>query len=372
MNKCALCIPRPGMTSDVIQQGYIDALRHLGWKVYVGDPKTKLCCGEWIKKHGIQLIMTHSRYGIRQLPIQIINDHDVTVMVDVLPLNPANATINGPYEFAHGDEPDLMKEIDSVVAYTNFEPHIWSTYMFGWQKNGINLIHIPVAGNILKAIPPKCTTLTDVAMVANFSHRQGVMRNLIDPLFKRLDLLGYSYQAFGDNIWQLAGLNYNGPLVGDIAKLAHVYATAKVCPNIHTEKQVATQAYVNERSFMIPLCGGVQVSDNPITVKYLKQHCEVATSTTDFMNRVFSLVESDSRNFDKIKAGVEYVSSNHTYFNRLAKLFGVSIVPGLYELSNEVKDEGQRAAVRHCWEMNARLDAEERGVPYAEKVIGTA
>lgn len=368
MNKCALCIPRPGLTSEIIQQGYIDTLRYLGWKVYVGDPKTKLCCGEWIKKHGIQLIMTHSRYGMRQLPIKVINDNDVTVVVDILPLNPANATINGPYEFAHNDEPDLIKTIKNVVVYTNLEPHLWTTYMLGWSKGGINIIHLPVAGNIIKALPPKCTILTDVAMVANFSHRQGVMRNLIDPLFKRLDLLGYSYQAFGDNIWQLAGLNYNGPLVGDINKLSHVYATAKVCPNVHTEKQIGTQAYINERSFMIILCGGVQVSDNPITSQYLEQFCEIATSTTDFMNKVFGLVKNDSRNFDKIRAGVEHVSNNHTYFNRLAELFNAA---GLLTFSDEAKIDGQRVAIRHCWEMNSRLNAEERGVPYETKVVGT-
>ena len=90
MNKCALCIPRPGATAKMIQQGYVDALRHLGWRVYLGDPKTKLCCRQWIEKYGIQFIMTSSRYGVRQLPIQVINDNQVTVIIDALPLNTTN------------------------------------------------------------------------------------------------------------------------------------------------------------------------------------------------------------------------------------------------------------------------------------------
>lgn len=369
MNKCALYIPRPGATSQMIQHGYVDALKHLGWKVFVGNPETKLCCGGWIKEHGIRLIMTSSRYGIRQLPIDIINEHRVVVLVDALPLNSTEAYIDGPYEFAHEDEPEVISEIDNSVVHTRLEPHMWSEYMSGWKRNDLNVIHLPLAGNIIKAMPPSCSVLTDVAMVANFSHRQNIMKHLIDPLFKRIDLLGYSYQAFGDNIWQLAGLNYNGPLIGDVRKLAHVYATAKVCPNVHTERQVSLQAYVNERSFMIPLCGGLQVSDNPVVSKYLGQHCEVASSTTDFINKVTGIIEDQSGRFDKISASVEHVSQNHTYFNRLVELFNAA---GLSELSEKTKIEGQRVATKHCWGMDARLSAEERGVRYEHEVISTA
>ncbi|MCK5614744.1 hypothetical protein KAR91_73460, partial [Candidatus Pacearchaeota archaeon] len=224
--------------------------------------------------------------------------------------------------------------------------------------------------NLIKALPPTCSILTDVAMVANFAHRQGIMKGLIEPLFKHLDLLGYSYQAFGDNIWQLAGLNYNGPLSNDNVKLSRVYGTAKVCPNVHTEKQVATQAYINDRSFMIPLCGGVQVSDNPLAIKYLGGNCEVATSTTDFMNRVVGLVKDHPNRSSHIMSNANYVANRHTYFNRLSSIFHIL---GLHELSKEVDTKGQVAAVRHCFELGAILDAAERGVSYGQKeIIGIA
>ncbi len=363
MDKIALCIPRPGITSEMVQNGYVDALEYLGWKVYHGDPKTKLCCRKWIEEHGIQLIMTHSRYGIRQLPIKVINDRNVAVAVDVLPLNSTDSTINGPYEFAHDDEPTLIGKIHEVVAHSHFEPHLWAEYMTKWK----DLLHLPLAGNLMRALPPTCSTITDVAMVANFGHRQGVMRQLIEPLFKRLDLLGYSYQVFGDHIWQLAGLSYNGPLVGDVSKLAHIYGTAKVCPNVHAEKQVGQQAFINERSFMIPLCGGSMVTDNPLTDKYLGDYCDIASSTTDFMNKVIGSVEAKSRDWDKIKKGVEHIAHRHTYFNRLTDLFNKL---GLLGFAEEIETEGQRAAVKHCWELGARISAEERGIEYEQKPIG--
>jgi hypothetical protein len=366
MKKIALVIPRPGMSCNMIQQGYIDTLRHLGWRVYCGDPKTKLGCSQLIERHDIRLIMTSSRYGIRQLPIKVINDRGIAVIVEALPLNKKNLTIDEPYEFAHDDEPDLVKEIQRAIVHTRMETSLWSKYMCGWCDNDVMPMLLPAAGNMVKALPPTCSILTDVAMVANFSHRQDIMKYLIEPLFKRLDLLGYSYQAFGDQIWHLAGLNHNGILGGDSSRLAHIYATAKVCPNVHTTRQVTLQACVNERSFMIPLCGGIQVSDNPLISKYLGAHCKVATSTTDFMNKVIGLVEDQSRRFDIIRGGAEEVANSHTYFNRLEDLFRVL---GLSEFADETKTKGQRLAVRHLWELEGMLSADERGVSYEQNVV---
>lgn len=369
MDKIALYIPRPGQTSLMIQGGYVDTLRHCGWKVYVCDPKTKIGCRKLIEEYGIKLIMTNSRHGTRQLPIDIINMNDIAVFVNILPLNSKNINIDGPYELSHSDEPDLIKSINRVVLHTSLEKHIWEQYMSGWLDSNIDIQHVPVAGNIINAIPPVCSILTDVAMVANFIHKQNVMRTLIEPLFKHIDLLGYSYQVFGDKIWGLAGLNSNGYLVGDVKKLAHIYATAKVCPNVHTEKQIALQAYVNERSFMIPLCGGIQISDNHMVTRYLGENCEVAVSITDFITKVIRLIEDQSQRSVKIKKGIEHVANNHTYFNRLEDLLAFS---GLLYLADDVCDKGKRFAVRHCLELNARLSAEERGIPYGKEEIGIA
>lgn len=154
INKVALYIPRPGVTSQVIQNGYVDTLRHLGWKVYCGNPKTKLCCREWIEKHDIGLILTHSRYGIRQLPIQTINDENVAVIVNVLPLDFTRLTVDGHYEFAHNDESDILEQIQRHVLHTRLEPSLHPEYMLGWS----DVEHVPAAGTYLK-LCPRCVPL---------------------------------------------------------------------------------------------------------------------------------------------------------------------------------------------------------------------
>ncbi len=369
MNKKALLIPRPGATASMVRMGYSDALKNLGWTVYICDPESKLGCRRLIEDYGIALIMTHSRYGVRQLPVSVINDNEVAVCVEALPLNPNDATMNGPYESAHDDEPEVISRISKFVVHTPLEPHTWSKYMAGWMGKGFYVMHLPVAGNMVRSLPPTYSLLTDVAMVANFGHRQEIMKELIAPLFKRLHLLGYSYQAFGDRMWELAGVDYNGPLTADAKRLAHIYGTAKVCPNVHTKKQVSAQAYVNERAFMIPLCGGIQVTDNPLIYKYLESHCEIATGKTDFMNKVIGCVEDSSQRFRKIRDASEHVSKNNTYFNRLSNIFEAL---GWDDYANEIVLHGERAAVRHCWELDARLSAEERGVPYAQGIVEAA
>lgn len=366
MNKCALCIPRPGYTSSAIRRGYVDALKHLGWKVYICDPKTKLGCQKFIEEYGVRLIMTHSRFGIRQLPIHTINKHKVAVIVDALPLNEDDLGLNGPYEFAHKDEAYILQEIDSVVVHTRIDSHLWPSYMCGWKSSDIDLLFLPVAGNIIRALPPTCSVLTDVAMIANFGHRQDILKHLIAPLFTRLDLLGYSYQVFGDEAWKLAGITNNGRLVDDGKKMAHVYATAKVCPNVHTAEQVKSQICLNEKVFMIPLCGGRQIVDNPMAIDFLGPHCEIACSTTDYMNMVIDAIEDETPKYNKVRSAVEHVSNNHTYFNRLNVLF---LRLGLEQFADEAKTEGQSVATRHCWGIDARLSAEERGITYEEKAI---
>jgi len=367
MNKCALCIPRPGDTSSAIQQGYMDVLKQLGWTVYCCDPKTKLGCTKFIEEYGVRLIITHSRFGVRQLPIHSINKHNVSVMVDALPLNEDNMGLNGPYEFANNDESHVLQEIERLVVHTRIDSHLWPLYMSGWESNDIDLLFLPVAGNIVRAMPPTCSILTDVAMIANFGHKQDVLKHLISPLFSRIDLLGYSYQAFGDEAWKLSGIAHNGPLIDDGKKMAYVYATAKVCPNVHTITQVKSQVCLNERTFMIPLCGGRQISDTPMALDFLGPHCEIANNITDYMNMVIDAIEDETPRYDRVRSAVEHVAHNHTYFNRLSVLF---LRLGLKEFADDAKAEGKSAAIRHCWGMDARLSAEERGVMYEETIVG--
>lgn len=356
MNKVALYIPRPGTNYHIMQNGYIDALFAMGWKVYCCDPKTKLGCKQLIESYGVSLIFTHSRYGIRQLPIDVINDRGIAVIVNVLPFE----SIDG----AHTDEAMILDHIKLAILHTHLQPDVWSTYLNNWMGLSVPLIHLPMAGNMIRALPNNCASLTDVAIVANLKHRPIVTKKLIIPLFQQLDILGYSYQIFGDELWQQTGLDYNGPL--PIDKLAQVYATAKVCLNIHTREQVEMRTSVNERLFTISLCGGYQIVNSPLAAEYLGEHVTIASKTTTFITHTLRAITDTDYRLAQIRGAVEYVSHHHTYFNRLASIFRSLLWIECLEKAEMI---GHDNAVRHCWEINARLSAAERGVQYSEGVI---
>jgi len=360
MNKCALFIPRPGDNYNMICRGYVMALRAMGWRVYVEDPKTKLGCRSIIEKHGISFIFTHSRYGVRQLPIDIINKNDVTVFVDVLPLNDDELTIDGAYEMAHSDEPDVLNQVNSLVLHTKIEKHLWDSYFKTWLEN-YDIVHLPAAADIMNALPDTCSPMVDMAMIANFANKQGVMKYVIEPLCRRIDLLGYSYAGFGDEIWARAGLSYQGHMLLCGNNFANIYANAAVCPNVHTEQQVKLNALINERSFMISLCGGIQISDNPLTGRYLSDSSEFASSITDYINKVIKSIECQHDRFDRIRVGVKHVANNHTYFNRLRDLFDVAAFTGLCD---EIEKFGNRKAFSHCAEMDAKINLETQGATH--------
>jgi len=295
-----------------------------------------------------------------------INTNDVTVMVDLLPINSEDKDIGGNYEFAHSDEPDIINDIGSVVVHTYLESHIWPRILSHWTQAGINILHNPVAANMMKALPMQCNILTDVAMVSNFGEHPDAMQKFIIPLFRQIDLLGYQYQIFGDEGWARAGIRNNGYLPDYINRLATVYATALVCPNVHHIQQVQLGACVNIDTFMIPLCGGIQVVDNPLAKKYLGDHVDIATNTAEYVSKVLTAIKNHDVRNEKIRASAEYVATNHTYFNRLVSLFHAA---GLLGLADETETQGKRKAVQHCWEIDSRFSAAERGVEYEQNVI---
>jgi len=212
------------------------------------------------------------------------------------------------------------------------------------------------------------TILYDVGVVANIAHRHERFKKFLQPLLERLKMLGHTYQAFGDTFWQHTGLDYSGPLVGDIKKIADVYSSSLVCPNIHTESQIFHEAFLNERSFMISLCGGLQVSDNILAKKYLHNSCFVYPNNTDFINGVIDQINNPTLREKNTVDSVSHIAENHTYFNRLSLIFDVLTMRDSKLVSDK---EGKRLSQKHCWEIETMLMAAERGISYGENIIQT-
>ena len=130
-------IPKPGLTPMIVQHGYVDAMEYLDWKVYAYDPETKMECSKFIEEYGVRLIFTGSKYGIRQLPIDIINRNKVKVIVAVSPQTPIPN--ENPYDCAHEDERDILSQLDAVVLHTHIRQDLFDDFFKYWTDTSMQL-----------------------------------------------------------------------------------------------------------------------------------------------------------------------------------------------------------------------------------------
>ncbi len=335
--KTVLYIVKPDFVSSVIAKGYSDVLSHLGWKVLICNPPTKFHVEQLINNHNVELIFTSCKYGINQLPIKLINQKNIGVIIEVLPSNDYDLNIEGKYEVANLFEIECIEKINRSFLHTNITEELWPDYMQHWCQ----LNHIPYAGNIFEALSEDYRPQYDVCFVDDLPNEY----EYAIPVLDRVEFLKFSTHTYG--------------LSSDQSKFKNIYAKSVLCLNFHTKKQVKIQACINEKSFMIQLCGGIQLTDMPLASRYFGDHITTSKTITEFIHSMENIISgSHSHRFDNILRSVENASLNHTYFNRLSQIFD-----GLF-MSNESSDctrEGFRLANFHIWEMEARLDNARKG-----------
>jgi len=357
----------PGIESESVRLGYVDAFEALGYKVYVYEPKHKLSFIDIVNRYSIGFVMISSG-SLSILDIDTINKNNISVFVDILPLNDNRKTLYGARDLADDCEPSIVRQIDSCVCHTHVAKHLWSEYFNGWINSQIQPLYVPLAGNIIRAQPRTCSIMTDFVLVSDFSRKKTVVNKLLKQLLDRFDILGYECQIFGDNTLDDLGLFNNGFINPSDQRLPSVYASSKVSINVHEEEETSNCICVNDMSFFIPLCGGLQLSDNPMIADHLGPNVVYGRSIKEFIDKALDMVQNQQNRSDKILEASDFVARNHTYFNRIAVLFG-SI--GLQQESEGIELFGDRSATKHCWSLQTLMEAEERGVLYEKEFIGS-
>lgn len=364
MKRSILFITDPKDKFNMVSTGYCDALRQLGWNTYINYAHTKSDIIKLIKEHNVKLIFTTCKYGTRQLPTEIINEYDVGVVVQALPCNDTDKYLYDFYRRSTGYEISGLLKINRLLVYTNLIKDIWPRYMETWLQNDVDLIHIPFAGNILKALSTDCKATCHVTMVGKFSHKQERFDDYLIPLFHRLKFLKTTYKIWGDNSWQEHGIATHGLLFNGYTQLPNIYAKSLVSINIHTKTEYEDQTCLNERSFAIQLCGGVQITDMAIAKKYFENFVHIGSTVNQFIMAVENCLKPQNR-CDYLLASVRHAAQNHTYHHRLADIFEKL---GWQEDSKLCRQEIDRLSTLHIWEFEARLEAERQGILYEATV----
>ena len=359
--KTVLYIVKPDKSSKFVAQGYSDVFEHLGWKVFVCNPSAKFATEKLIEDHEIDLILTSCKHGVQQLPVELINARGIKVSVEALPWNDNLLNIDGKYEISDSLDIDIIQRLKHCFVHTNIVETLWPDYMSHWISSGIQLKHLSYAGNIFTALSNdyRCAKFR-IAFVGNLMHKQDLIDSWLVPIFNRIKVLNFSTKIHGDDIWNNLSIDNDGQL-SDPKRLSHIYSRSFVCFNFHTKGQKEAQAYINERSFMLQLCGGIQLTDMPLASTYFGNNVFTAKTSTEFIQSMENIIVKHTKNFDFLKRSVEQAAMNHTYFNRLSLMFdGLS-------MKNELEDcsrEGLMLATMHTWRVQEGLDCAKRGKSY--------
>ncbi len=126
--------------------------------------------------------------------------------------------------------------------------------------------------------------------------------------------------------------NYRGILAGkgwnrgagelSVSDSALLYNFAKILPNFHLESQYERFDEVNERTCVIPACGGFELVDNPAAMKELFDDNEmaVANSSQEYREMFEHFLNNPDERQPYIQNGMRKVWENYTLFHSLSKL----------------------------------------------------
>lgn len=348
MKPCALIIPCEGTFAETVSRGYRDALIAMGWEVIYHSSLCKLEVIEFIEQHGVRLILTQCRTGTRQLPIDAINANDVAVAVQALPFNSRQQPLGGRDSYVDPSDPEIIGLINKRVLHTPCDFRVIDSHFHRWTEMDLPVLHLPLAGNLLSALPSSLEAAHDIAMVANLADKPDVAQTWVVPLLSRLRHC--SFRIYGDHGWQQIGVGAVRPAREAHGKIADIYGRATVCPNLHAawEREVV----LNEQAYMIQLCGGYQITDNPLAADVFGPFVVVAANPTEMIPQVEAAIEHPETRTEYLLSQVNQAAANHTYFNRLADIFRVL---GMTDQADQAETVQGRILHKHVWEMEHRI-----------------
>lgn len=314
--KTVLLISDQGDAPHVVAGGFVDVLRAAGWNAITRVPKSKRATRETIEFHDVNLIMTNCRYGTNMLPIDTINKKNIGVMCHAFCYNDKNETFEVFSELATKEDIRILKSIDNVVLWSQHEPEANERWFGNWEKNGFNFIFLPHSANIIRLFPSSFDIQRDLIFIGNAAHKPIATRDWLMPLIRKKNLrtliFGGGWNNFGINARHLAPHfdNFN-----------NLYPTSAICLNIHSEAQRNMNVLFNDRSFMLPLCGGFSISDSQLSKRYFGDLIPVANTPREFRDLTLHYLDAPQERHDIVIEAAKVVANKHTYFDRMYDVF---------------------------------------------------
>ena len=164
----------------------------------------------------------------------------------------------------------------------------------------------------------------DIGFVGGYWPYKGqVIDQYLLPLCYPLDK--YKIKIFGNQPW---GINQYCGLIDD-SDVKHLFASAKICPNLSEPHAQRYGFDVNERMFKVLYCGGFCISDYVKSYEMFGDGIVMADSPSDFRDKIEHYVQHPDERAEISEKGQRYISENHTGFHRAAEIMNAFGLDGL-------------------------------------------
>jgi Glycosyl transferases group 1 len=234
------------------------------------------------------------------------------------------------------------KEIENVTTLKDkidkpdfLEIHYHEDYIDGthghWKELDINVESIMSAVDTFDYINGKYNPAfaSDVAFVGGYwPYKAVVLDQYLVPL---CDLrTNLNVKIFGNQAWPVA--NFCGFV--DNTYVADVFASATICPNLHEPHSQVLGYDVVERPFKLLGGGNFVISDYVEGLyKLFPNEIVYAHTPQEFHELIFHFVKNPDERLPYMEQGKKTVMADHTYFDRVAKIFSKLNMPDQVELA---------------------------------------
>jgi hypothetical protein len=334
-------------------KGYANALEYMGCNVIYHQFKTKLELRSLIVEEGVSLIFTSCNNGIRQLPIDLINEYNVKVVVQAKPFNSRGEDFSDTEQHIDPCEAEVIGFIRNLCLYTPGEIEMIENFMGSWA---IPILSLPLAANLITATPINFNIRHLISIVGNFDKDIKTLKKWLQPVIHRF-IPSKQLSVYGDNGWNKIGISPTKTK----SSFATISAQSNVCINLHYSHE-RNGMWVNQRAFDIAACGGIQITDNKVVCNYLGDDGSfLAVTPSDLCQLIekYWLPKKDTYS-TRIKTASN-IAINHTFFNRLEIIFrGFN----MKEWVLYAQSASTRKANEHIWELEDMLEALKKGEIY--------
>lgn len=353
MNKTVLHISSGGDAMSVTRDGWLDALKSAGWKVITRMTRSKQETRQVIEYYNVGLIMTECNYYVRQLPVNVINDRKIGVICHAFCFNDRNDTFEPFSEVVNPGDVDLLKRIQNLVMWSQHEPEANEKWFPNWTRDGFKFLFAPHCANITRLFPSAFNIQRDTIFIGNAAHKPQAIKEWIIPILKKQSL---RHQVFGGG-WQNFGVNAQH-LPPHYDNFNNMYPTSAVCLNLHSNPQRDMNVLFNDRSFMIPLCGGFSISDSVLSKRYFGDVVPIATTPREYKELTLDYIVNVEERRKVIYESAKITVDKHTYFDRLIDIFMAMGWDDMAEEQKTTKEEFANMYLENLEQIKDQLGGE--------------